>query len=207
MALSFGLASYGYVLNAPAPRAAMPRVSMPEMAAIKITGVNVEVTEALRSHAESKMSVPLDKFASVLNDAKSAELLLKVEGGSVHDEKHKGRVAHIAEAMVTLKGKQRTITVTSESEDMYSTIDELETMLARKLRKAKEQWADKQKVRGAKGKDEMEEETFDVDADADAGAESSLSAAAPGPRSSSSDDEAGEPVGAPPAGFSWGATF
>jgi len=168
------------------------------MAALKITGVNVEVTEALRSHTEEKISVPLDKFSSVLNDAKQAELHLKVENRGVHDEKHLGRVAHIAEVTAHLKGKQRSITVSAENEDMYASIDELESLLARKLRKAKERWADNQVSRGAKGKQAMDEESLnEVD-------EEPASRGAGGRRGVTAKQAE---VGIAPSGFEWGATY
>lgn len=114
------------------------------------------MTDALKAHAEAKLGVPLQKFAGVLNDAQDVDLHMKVEKRGVHDEEHTGRVAHIAEAHVYLKGAHKTITVHSESEDMYATLDELESRLARQLRKAKERQEDLKISRGAKGKNAME---------------------------------------------------
>jgi len=148
--------SCGAVLRAPPPRM---------MSALRITGASdLEITDAMRTHAEAKLAVPLEKFASVLNDAQDVELHMKVEKRAVHDEQHRGRVAHCAEVTAFLKGAHKSITVSSETEDMYSTIDELESLLARKLRKAKERRADSKVARGAKGKDDME---LEVNADVD----------------------------------------
>merc|ERR1719352_206197 len=82
---------------APTPRAA---VAM----GLRLTGSNVEITDALKAHAQAKLSVPLEKFAAVLNDAQDVDVHMKVEKRGVHDEQHTGRVAHIAEAHVHLKG-------------------------------------------------------------------------------------------------------
>ena len=183
--LSLALASYGYVLQGPVHGASALRAPAASMA-LRISGVNVDVTDALRAHAEAKLNVPLEKFASVLNDAKDPELHMKVEGGGVHDEKHVGRVSHKAELTAYLKGKARTVVVSSDTEDMYATIDELEALLARQLRKAKEKWADKKVASGAKGKDKME---------AEAVADDSLTGDSPAVS------------GTAPAGFTWGNTY
>lgn len=127
---------------------------------------NIEVTEALKSHVEAKLSVPLEKFSAILNDASDVEMHIKVEKRGVHDEDHTGRSAHIAEVTAQLKGPHKSVTVSSESEDMYATIDELEARLARSLRKAKEKQQDVKINRGAKSKVGMEDDTL-VDAEDD----------------------------------------
>ena len=109
--------------------------------------------------------MPLEKFSGVLNQAQDVDLHLKVEKRGVHDEVHAGRTAHIAEVTAHLKGAHKTITVQSETEDMYSTIDELEAMLARKLRKAKERQEDVKIARRAATKTEMEGEVLVDEAD------------------------------------------
>ena len=123
----------------------------------------VEITDAMRSHAEAKLNVPLEKFAGVLNDAQGPELHIKVEKRGLHDEAHAGRVDHVAEVTAYLKGSHKSITVSSVSDDMYSTIDRLENALARQLRKAKERRMDNKKARGVQGKTDMETESFDDD--------------------------------------------
>jgi ribosomal subunit interface protein len=139
--------------TAPSPRAAAAM-------ALRFTGSNVEITEALKEHAQAKLAVPLDKFASVLNDAQDVDLHLKVEKRGVHDEVHAGRASHFAEVTAHLKGPHKTVTVHAETEDMYSSIDQLEAMLARKLRKAKERQADLKVERGVKGKSDMEQDAL-----------------------------------------------
>ena len=64
---------------------------------------------------------------------------LKVEyrGGGQHDTEHKGQEAHVAEITALCKDKQ-VIKVSSESSDMYGTLDIVEEMFARQLRKHKE---------------------------------------------------------------------
>ena len=96
-------------------------------------------------------------IASVLNEAQDVEMHMKVENRGVHDAEHKGKSAHIAELTAYLKGGHKSVTVSSESEDMYATIDELESRLARSLRKAKEKQQDTKIARGKAGKGDMEE--------------------------------------------------
>jgi ribosomal subunit interface protein len=121
--------------------------------ALRVSGVNIDITPAMQEIAEKKMAAPLAKFASVINDAKGAELHMKVESQFVHDKKKThARQTHIAEVTAHLKGSHRTVVVRSESEDnIYMAVDSLEALLSRKLRKAKDQWADKgRKKRGQK---------------------------------------------------------
>ena len=127
---------------------------------------NVEVTDALKTHVQSKLGVPLDKFASILNEAQDVEMHMKVEKRGVHDSEHNGRTAHIAELTAFLKGGHKSVTVSSESEDMYATIDDLEARLARSLRKAKEKQQDTKIARGKAGKGNMEVDVLaDVEED------------------------------------------
>merc|ERR1719174_2403633 len=113
---------------------------------------------------EKKMAAPLEKFASVLNDAKGAELQVKVENTFVHDKKAHSRQTHIAEVTAYLKGSHRTVVVRSESEDnIYMAVDGLEEMLSRKLRKAKGKWFEKKLARRQKSKVDMESGAFDDD--------------------------------------------
>ena len=64
---------------------------------LKIYGKDVEITEAMKAHAEAKLEVPLTKFAGILNEAQDIELHMKVEHLAVHDTKHAGRTVHSAE--------------------------------------------------------------------------------------------------------------
>jgi hypothetical protein len=42
---------------------------------------NIEITEALKAHAEAKLAGPLDKFASVINDAQDVDLCVAAPRG------------------------------------------------------------------------------------------------------------------------------
>ena len=87
---------------------------------------------------------------------------------AVHDEAHVGRAAHHAEVTAHLKGAHKSVTVSSETEDMYATIDELEALLARKLRKAKERQQDVKEERNRGSKEEMETDLLSDDDDDEA---------------------------------------
>ena len=157
----------GFVLPAAAKLSADARTATPVMfkPALRISGVNIDITPAMQAIAEKKMVVPLEKFASVINDAKGAELQMKVENQFVHDtKKSHARQVHIAEVTAHLKGSHRTIVVRSESEDnIYMAVDSLEALLSRKLRKAKDKWADKgRKKRGQKSRSDMDAGSFDA---------------------------------------------
>merc|ERR1719174_1088422 len=169
-ALAFLPAAAAFVLHAPAAKmSADARTATPVMykPALSISGVNIDITPAMQEIAEKKMGAPLEKFASVLNDAKGAELHMSVETQFVHDSKKKKhpRQMHIAEVTAHLKGSHRTVVVRSESEDnIYMAVDSLEDLLSRKLRKAKDKWADKgRKKRGQKSKSAMEAGSFDAE--------------------------------------------
>ena len=107
---------------------------------LRITGTNLQITEPLRAHAAAKLQKPLEAFSGVLNDATGVELHMKVEhrGGGLHDSEHVGQEAHIAELTCRLKGKHEVIRATSESDNMYASVDQLTATLSRKLRKFKE---------------------------------------------------------------------
>lgn len=115
LALMFLPAVTGFVIHAPAARiSADARTATPVMLkpVLRISGVNIDITPAMQEIAEKKMAVPLEKFASVLNDAKGAELHVKVEQQFVHDKKKtQARQTHIAEVTAHLKGSHRTVVV------------------------------------------------------------------------------------------------
>ena len=141
-----------FVLYAPAAKDSRTATPVMYKPMVRVSGVNIDITPAMQEIVEKKMAAPLEKFASVLNDAKGAELQVKVENTFVHDKKAHSRQTHIAEVTAYLKGSHRTVVVRSESEDnIYMAVDSLEALLSRKLRKAKDQWADKgRKKRGQK---------------------------------------------------------
>lgn len=116
---------------------------------------------------------------------------MKVEhrGGGLHDSEHVGQEAHIAELTCRLKGKHEVIRATSESDNMYASVDQLTATLSRKLRKFKERRNDVKIQRKAGGKQEMNDELlgiddFDFDDDADAAAAPSLPPLVVTPRAS-----------------------
>mmetsp|Transcript_7047 Transcript_7047/g.14120 ORF Transcript_7047/g.14120 Transcript_7047/m.14120 type:complete len:174 (+) Transcript_7047:71-592(+) len=112
-----------------------------QLARLDMEGTNVEVTPALREAAEAKLGKALGRYEPMLQ---STSLRFKVEfrGGGKHDTTHKGQEAHVAEITALCKDKQ-VIRVTSESTDMYASLDILEDKFARRLRKHKEKKADK----------------------------------------------------------------
>lgn len=109
---------------------------------LHITGAqNLELTDAMREYATSKLTKPLETHAVILNPASAVELHLKVNHLGKHDEQHLGREAHVAEITAYCKDKA-VIRATSECEDMYASLDELTDVLSRKLRKHKEKKMD-----------------------------------------------------------------
>ena len=172
-------ASMGFVLHAPAAtlsagaRSATPVMYLKNKPMLRISGINIDVTKAMHDIAEMKVAAPLSKFASVLNDGKAAELHLKVENQFVHDKKKQApRQTYIAEVTAHLKGSHRTVVVRSESEDnIYMAVDSLETLLSRKLRKAKDQKI----ARNHKGdKSGVDAGTYDADEENDEDATTTL---------------------------------
>jgi len=135
-----------------------------QMADMHVTGQGVSVTEPMQEYADSKLSKPLDRFASLLNGP--AEVHLKVEHRGLHDSEHHGREAHIAEVTAFCTDKA-VIHASASSESMYASLDELSDMLERKLRKIKEKKQDvKQGVR-REDKTELAEQLIDADDDDD----------------------------------------
>ena len=108
--------------------------------------VRTQVTPALKEAAEAKLGKALDRYEPMLQ---STSLRLKVEfrGGGKHDTTHKGQEAHVAEITALCKDKQ-VIRVTSESTDMYASLDILEDKFARQLRKHKEKSTENKRGEG-----------------------------------------------------------
>lgn len=126
------------------------RSSPPTMMAgakLNVVGTNVQVTPALREAAEAKLEVPLTRYEPLLTGPTQLTLRVENRGGGLHDEAHKGQEAHVAELTATCKDKQ-VIRVSSESSDMYASLDLLNDMLSRKLRKHKEKKMEKQREGG-----------------------------------------------------------
>lgn len=122
----------------------------------------VQVTPAIQEAAEAKLGKCLNRYEPLLQ---STDLRLKVEyrGGGQHDTEHKGQEAHVAEITALCKDKQ-VIKVSSESSDMYGTLDIVEEMFARQLRKHKEKKLDKREGPGhAEAAAILADEAFDVE--------------------------------------------
>ncbi len=90
---------------------------------VHFTGHHVELSEALKQHAQSR----LDKFASFLDDVIDVHVILKVE------KQHR----HIAE--ITMKTRSASLVASAETQDMYGSlnqaIDKLEAQAHKTLDK------------------------------------------------------------------------
>ncbi len=90
---------------------------------VHFTGRHVELSEALKLHAQSR----LDKFASFLDDVIDVHVILEVE------KQHR----HIAE--ITLKTRSASLVASAETQDMYGSlnqaIDKLEAQAHKTLDK------------------------------------------------------------------------
>lgn len=132
-------------------------ISPKETSAIRITGNNVTITDALRAHINDKLGKVFRKFVSAIG---KMDVHLTVEHNPSVPNRHKAEV-------VAFAGK--TILRTEiRSEDMYAAIDEAEDKMGRKIRKFKERRESKGKAKqGVRGKssamefDEAEEEESD----------------------------------------------
>jgi len=147
-ALSTGFAAPGRFANVGHSRTCV------DMTAKAKVSSNFQVTEALQSYCDQKLSKPLDTFGWLLTG--EPELHLKVESRGVHDADHKGKEAHIAEITAFCLDKH-VINAKSENEDMYASLDELTDTLTRSLRKYKEKRSDVREGRKREAKSELEE--------------------------------------------------
>jgi putative sigma-54 modulation protein len=92
---------------------------------IKLHGVHIEITDAIRSYANEKMS-SLAKFTPKgEQNLMVAVTLSKTTGHHIHGD------VFSAEAELHLKGKD--FYVRSQQNDLYACIDEIRDMLARDL--------------------------------------------------------------------------
>ena len=128
---------------------------------LKITGTSL--TEPLRAYADQKLGKPLDRYADMLRDD-GVEVNLKVEKLSKHDSDHRGQVLQIAE-ITALCADRHIIHCTTSTDDMYASIDDLENMLARRLRKYKERKITVGQGRRRESKEEMQAIEDDDDLD------------------------------------------
>ena len=92
---------------------------------IIITGVHMEVTEAIRAYALDKMKT-LEKYIS--KDDTSAKLAVELSKTTNH---HQHGDIFQAEAQLHIRGKETTLKTTED--DLYKAIDVLKDMLAREL--------------------------------------------------------------------------
>lgn len=98
---------------------------------INVTGQHLKMTEPIKQYAITKCS----KVEKYLENIPQMDIVL-----SVNDTKSSGTI-HKAVATVFASGK--TIHVESESQDLYTAIDELSDKLERQVRKYKEKMQDK----------------------------------------------------------------
>ena len=95
-----------------------------------LTGVHMEITEAIRDYTLEKMQ-SLDKL--VARDDTSAKLVIELSKTSNH---HVHGQVFQAEANLHLKGKETSLRTTQE--DLYKAIDVLKDMLTRELSQHKD---------------------------------------------------------------------
>jgi putative sigma-54 modulation protein len=95
-----------------------------------ITGVHMEVTEAIHSYIPEKMS-PLEKL--VARDDTSAKLSIELSKASNH---HVNGQVFQAEGILHIRGKETALKTTQE--DLYKAIDVLKDMLTRELSQHKD---------------------------------------------------------------------
>ncbi len=92
---------------------------------IIITGIHMEITEAIRNYIFEKMK-PLEKL--VPKGDTSAQLTIELSKTTNH---HQHGNIFQAEARLKVKGKEKTLTTTQN--DLYKSIDIVKDMLSREL--------------------------------------------------------------------------
>lgn len=97
---------------------------------IIITGVHMEMTEAIRSYAMEKMKT-LEKYVS--KDDTSGKLTIELSRTTTH---HAHGDVFQAEGILHIRGKESTVRTTQD--DLYKAIDLLKDMLARELAQHKD---------------------------------------------------------------------
>lgn len=88
---------------------------------IRITGLNIDVTPALRRYVETRLS-RLDRYGLKVGDS---QVLLRVQ-----------KLRHTAEGICALNGQ--IVQAKASTDEMYSAIDELVDRIATQVRKRKE---------------------------------------------------------------------
>jgi putative sigma-54 modulation protein len=97
---------------------------------IIITGVHMEMTDAIRSYALEKMRT-LEKY--IAKDDSSGKLTVELSRTSNH---HAHGDVFEAEGILHVRGKETTLRTTQD--DLYKAIDVLKDMLARELAQHKD---------------------------------------------------------------------
>ncbi len=95
-----------------------------------ITGVHMEITDAIRSYTLEKMH-SLDKL--IARDDTSAKLFVELSRTSNH---HTNGQIFQAEALLRIKGKEKSFKTTQD--DLYKAIDILKDMLLREISQHKD---------------------------------------------------------------------
>lgn len=96
-------------------------------AAVRITGNNITITDALRTHINEKLGKVMRRFGTLLT---KMDVHLTVEHNPSVANRHKAEVVAFAGKTI-LRTEQR-------SDDMYAAIDAVEDRIARTIRKFKE---------------------------------------------------------------------
>jgi putative sigma-54 modulation protein len=97
---------------------------------ITITGVHMEITDAIRTYTFDKMQ-SLEKL--IASDDTSAKLVVELSKASNH---HVHGQVFQAEALLHIRGKDRALRTTQD--DLYKAIDVLKDMLTRELSQHKD---------------------------------------------------------------------
>lgn len=96
-------------------------------AQLKITGRQLEVTDAIKTYVEKKVENAVEHFEDLV---KEVDVRLSVRTG--------GSSAHLQKAEITVYTKAGTLRAEEEAEILYGSIDLCTDKVARKLRKMKE---------------------------------------------------------------------
>lgn len=95
-----------------------------------ITGVHIEITDAIRNYTREKMQ-PLEKL--IARDDTSAKLSIELSKTSNH--RVNGQIFQ-AEALIHIRGKETALRTTQD--DLYKAVDVLKDMLVRELSQHKD---------------------------------------------------------------------
>lgn len=109
---------------------------------VRITGLNIDVTPALRRYIEMRLN-RLDRYGLKMGDS---QVLLRVQ-----------RFRHTAEGICALNG--RIVQAKASTDEMYSAIDELVDRIAAQIRKRKEKMVSHKPKTGRKSRLTPREDT------------------------------------------------